>query len=167
MSDQTTECTNCGVETSVDVPDWIGESTVFAQCRSCQDKLMDSWGVSRHLLSPEVIPNGAVYPREKSKEIILIVAPGAREAFEKGGETAVEYAQRNMMGDMGVKYNEEFKARDPEQYQSEFETDQTTIQNQFGTLLGEYITKTGDRLFVFGGIYHDVVNIEVMLAAEY
>lgn len=164
----TTDCTECGAATKVEVPDWMGEnSLVLGQCRSCQNKLMDEWEVSRHLLSPEVIPDDAVYPRDRSKEIIMIVAPGARAALEQGGETAVEYAQRNMRGDTGTRFNEKFKSEDPQQYQWELEADQKTISSQVGTLLSEYITKTGQRLFVFGGNHADVVNIEVMLADEY
>ena len=168
MSTIATSCTECGTTTKLEVPDWIGEnSSVLAQCRACQNKLMDAWEVSRHLLSPEVIPDDAVYPNDRSKEIIMIVSPGARSAFEQGGETAVKYAQRNMRGDTGTRFNDEFKLNDPDAYQWEIEADKATIRNQSGTLLGEYLTKTGERLFVFGSNYDDVVNIEVMLAAEY
>lgn len=79
----------------------------------------------------------------------------------------MEYAQRNMRGDTGRRFNEDFKSNDPDTYEWELEADQATIRNQFGTLLGEYVTKTGDRLFVFGGIYRDAINIEIMLASEF
>ena len=161
------KCAVCGCSTTVAVPSSFPVGEIFAYCDTCRQQEIEESGGTIAPRAVYLAPPNSLFPSQLSVEAVL--SPGFKEAAERNAQKPSEFLDRHMSGDMGERFNEQFRQDEPGQFNAEVADHEAVLSNHQGLVHGIYRFKDGTELWVMTNLFPNPpqAQIEFLLPEEY